>query len=229
MSGAPDAMEMTAALAVLRPIDVPIEDVISFRGTLGRGSFGLVKLGRLRSSKKKVAVKVIKKSSVTSRRQLHQLCREVQTLSSLRHEAIISFYGVVDNRENLYLLLEYAAGGELFDFIVKQGRLSEGVAARCFRDMVRSVRYIHARSIVHRDIKPENFLLTRSGRVKLSDFGFCNTQQDGRFIVTPCGSPTYAAPEIYRNQPYDLTVDTWSLGVCLCVCFGVVFYGFSFV
>ncbi len=135
----------------------------------------------------------------------------------MSHPNIIAFYGVITNDDAIYILLEYAKGGELFDDIVSKGRLEEAEAALMFTEMASSIGYIHSKMIVHRDIKPENFLLDKGRHIKLSDFGFCNTREEGRFVFTPCGSPTYAAPEIYRNAPYTELVDIWSLGIVLYV------------
>eukprot|EP00163_Fabomonas_tropica_P011055 TRINITY_DN214_c0_g1_i4.p1 TRINITY_DN214_c0_g1~~TRINITY_DN214_c0_g1_i4.p1 ORF type:complete len:760 (+),score=119.52 TRINITY_DN214_c0_g1_i4:623-2902(+) len=145
--------------------------------------------------------------------------REIRAMEKMQHQYIIRFQKVLESNKNIYVIMEYAAKGELFDFIISRGRLDEKLCAYLFMQMVLSVQYLHDNSVVHRDLKPENFLLNDFLEIKLSDFGFCNhiEKPGARTIKTPCGSPTYAAPEIFRGEAYDESVDIWSLGVNLFV------------
>ena len=190
--------------------------------TLGQGSFGTVKLARNVATSDHVAVKVIDKRLLTDELAEVRTRREIATLQSMKHANIISFRGVEETGTHIYVLMEYASRGEIFDFVVGRGRLHEDMAAAVFKQLVDAVWHVRKHNVVHRDLKPENFLLDADWNVKLSDFGFCNFFIDPvsgqrRRCQTPCGSPTYAAPEIFRGEPYTEMVDTWSLGVNLYV------------
>lgn len=115
------------------------------------------------------------------------------------------------------MVLEYA-GGELFDYIVQNGRMKEAEARRFFQQMICAVEYCHRHKIVHRDLKPENLLLDDNLNVKIADFGLSNIMTDGNFLKTSCGSPNYAAPEVIGGKLYaGPEVDVWSCGVILYV------------
>lgn len=115
------------------------------------------------------------------------------------------------------MVLEYA-GGELFDYIVKHGRLPEDQARKFFQQMICAVEYCHRHKVVHRDLKPENLLLDENLNVKIADFGLSNIMTDGNFLKTSCGSPNYAAPEVISGKLYaGPEVDVWSCGVILYV------------
>jgi carbon catabolite-derepressing protein kinase len=115
------------------------------------------------------------------------------------------------------MVLEYA-GGELFDYIVNNGRLKEDKARKFFQQIVCAIEYCHRHKIVHRDLKPENLLLDDNFNVKIADFGLSNIMTDGNFLKTSCGSPNYAAPEVISGKLYaGPEVDVWSCGVILYV------------
>lgn len=116
----------------------------------------------------------------------------------------------------IYLVTEYAANGEIFDHLVDNGRMKEPEAARVFSQLVSAVQYCHCRGVVHRDLKAENVLLDKDMNIKLADFGFSNRYEEGSPLTTWCGSPPYAAPEVFQGLEYDgPKADIWSLGVVL--------------
>jgi len=126
-------------------------------------------------------------------------------------------YTVITTPSEIIMVLEYA-GGELFDYIVQHGRMSENQARRFFQQIVCAVEYCHRHKIVHRDLKPENLLLDEKLNVKIADFGLSNIMTDGNFLKTSCGSPNYAAPEVISGKLYaGPEVDVWSCGVILYV------------
>lgn len=134
----------------------------------------------------------------------------------LRHNNIIQIYQIIQTRSNLYLIMEYANGGELFDYIVLKKRLSEPEAAKFFQQIISGVEYLHKHNIVHRDLKPENLLLDHNKNIKIVDFGLSNLYARGELLKTPCGSPCYAAPEMIIGKKYSgLMVDIWSAGVII--------------
>ncbi|KAI1081450.1 Pkinase-domain-containing protein [Whalleya microplaca] len=185
--------------------------------TLGEGSFGKVKLAVHRSTGQKVALKIIARKKLISRDMVGRVEREIEYLQLLRHPHIIKLYTVIKTSAEIIMVLEYA-GGELFDYIVKHGRLPEDQARRFFQQMICAVEYCHRHKVVHRDLKPENLLLDENLNVKIADFGLSNIMTDGNFLKTSCGSPNYAAPEVISGKLYaGPEVDVWSCGVILYV------------
>lgn len=196
------------------PIRVGFYDI---ERTIGRGNFAVVKLAKHRITKTEVAIKIVDKSQLDEG-NLRKLYREVQILKMLRHDNIIRLYQVMETKDMLYLVSEYARQGEIFEYIARQGRMSETMARRKFWQIISAVEYCHQRQIVHRDLKAENLLLDAQGNVKIADFGFSNFWSAGRHLETWCGSPPYAAPEVFLGQKYTgPEVDIWSLGVVLYV------------
>ncbi|KAJ2508518.1 Protein kinase [Coemansia sp. RSA 2052] len=185
--------------------------------TLGVGSFGKVKLAVHSQTGHKVALKIIGRSKLAHSDMVGRVNREIQYLKMLRHPHIIKLYEVITTATDIIMVIEYA-GGELFNYIVERGRMSEKDARRFFQQMVSAVEYCHRRNIVHRDLKPENVLLDPYDNVKVADFGLSNIMKDGEFLQTSCGSPNYAAPEVINGKLYaGPEVDAWSCGVILYV------------
>lgn len=185
--------------------------------TLGEGSFGKVKLAVHKSTSQQVALKIIARKKLISRDMVGRVEREIEYLQLLRHPHIIKLYTVIKTPNEIIMVLEYA-GGELFDYIVSNGRLPEDQARRFFQQMICAVEYCHRHKVVHRDLKPENLLLDENLNVKIADFGLSNIMTDGNFLKTSCGSPNYAAPEVISGKLYaGPEVDVWSCGVILYV------------
>ncbi|CAK7227568.1 Protein kinase [Sporothrix curviconia] len=185
--------------------------------TLGEGSFGKVKLAIHKSTGQKVALKIISRKKLISRDMTGRVEREIEFLQLLRHPHIIKLYTVIKDSNDIIMVLEYA-GSELFDYIVKKGRMDEPEARRFFQQMLCAVEYCHRYRVVHRDLKPENLLLDDKLNVKIADFGLSNIMTDGNFLKTSCGSPNYAAPEVINGKLYaGPEVDVWSCGVILYV------------
>lgn len=185
--------------------------------TLGEGSFGKVKLAIHQVSGQQVALKIISRRKLITRDMAGRIEREIQYLQLLRHPHIIKLYTVITTPSEIIMVLEYA-GGELFDYIVQNGKMAEDKARKFFQQIVCAVEYCHRHKIVHRDLKPENLLLDEQLNVKIADFGLSNIMTDGNFLKTSCGSPNYAAPEVISGKLYaGPEVDVWSCGVILYV------------
>uniref|UniRef100_A0A8C3AMA8 MAP/microtubule affinity-regulating kinase 3 n=1 Tax=Cyclopterus lumpus TaxID=8103 RepID=A0A8C3AMA8_CYCLU len=183
--------------------------------TIGKGNFAKVKLARHVLTGKEVAVKIIDKTQLNSS-SLQKLFREVRIMKMLNHPNIVKLFEVIETEKTLYLVMEYASGGEVFDYLVAHGRMKEKEARAKFRQIVSAVQYCHQKCIVHRDLKAENLLLDADMNIKIADFGFSNEFTMGNKLDTFCGSPPYAAPELFQGKKYDgPEVDVWSLGVIL--------------
>nr|XP_023650885.1 serine/threonine-protein kinase MARK2 isoform X2 [Paramormyrops kingsleyae] len=183
--------------------------------TIGKGNFAKVKLARHVLTGKEVAVKIIDKTQMNSS-SLQKLFREVRIMKLLNHPNIVKLFEVIETEKTLYLVMEYASGGEVFDYLVAHGRMKEKEARAKFRQIVSAVQYCHQKYIVHRDLKVKNLLLDADMNIKIADFGFSNEFTLGNKLDTFCGSPPYAAPELFQGKKYDgPEVDVWSLGVIL--------------
>ncbi|XP_059959040.1 serine/threonine-protein kinase SIK3 isoform X4 [Mesoplodon densirostris] len=185
--------------------------------TIGKGNFAVVKRATHLVTKAKVAIKIIDKTQLDEE-NLKKIFREVQIMKMLCHPHIIRLYQVMETERMIYLVTEYASGGEIFDHLVAHGRMAEKEARRKFKQIVAAVYFCHCRNIVHRDLKAENLLLDANLNIKIADFGFSNLFTPGQLLKTWCGSPPYAAPELFEGKEYDgPKVDIWSLGVVLYV------------
>ncbi|XP_029628627.1 MAP/microtubule affinity-regulating kinase 4 isoform X1 [Salmo trutta] len=183
--------------------------------TIGKGNFAKVKLARHILTGKEVAIKIIDKNQLNPT-SLQKLFREVRIMKGLNHPNIVQLFEVIETENTLYLIMEYASGGEVFDYLVSHGRMKEKEARAKFRQIVSAVHYCHLKNIVHRDLKAENLLLDADSNIKIADFGFSNEFTMGNKLDTFCGSPPYAAPELFQGKKYDgPEVDIWSLGVIL--------------
>uniref|UniRef100_A0A2R8MSG5 non-specific serine/threonine protein kinase n=1 Tax=Callithrix jacchus TaxID=9483 RepID=A0A2R8MSG5_CALJA len=178
--------------------------------TIGKGNFAKVKLAR----------------HILTGREVNTITVYMCMVCAYRHFFLFFFcilspppvklFEVIETEKTLYLIMEYASGGEVFDYLVAHGRMKEKEARAKFRQIVSAVQYCHQKRIVHRDLKAENLLLDADMNIKIADFGFSNEFTVGSKLDTFCGSPPYAAPELFQGKKYDgPEVDVWSLGVIL--------------
>ncbi|KAI9670871.1 MAG: hypothetical protein M1817_003756 [Caeruleum heppii] len=204
--------------------------------TLGRGATARVRLAKHAVTGQFAAVKIVSKAAaamvqrktsikgrvfqdedVDGMRQMpFGIEREVVIMKLIEHPNVINLYDIWENRGELYLVLEYVEGGELFDYLVAAGRFREFEAVRYFRQILAGLTYCHHFNICHRDLKPENILVDRNKNVKIADFGMAALQPANILLNTSCGSPHYAAPEICEGKHYHGDkVDIWSCGIVL--------------
>ncbi|KAM3410678.1 hypothetical protein ACQJBY_002731 [Aegilops geniculata] len=183
---------------------------------IGSGNFGVARLMRHRENDGLVAVKLIERGH----RIDENVYREIVNHRSLRHPNIIQFIEVILTPTHLAIVMEYAAGGELFDRIVDRGRFSEDETRYFFQQLICGVSYCHHMQICHRDLKLENVLLDGSPapRLKICDFGYSKSSVLHSRPKSAVGTPAYIAPEVLRRQEYDgKMADVWSCGVTLYV------------
>ncbi|XP_021695401.1 serine/threonine-protein kinase NIM1 [Aedes aegypti] len=174
-----------------------------FCGDIGRGNFSRVKLAIHQLTKDKVAIKVVDTSRLDAK-ALRMLSKEVSTLEAAFHPFILRLFEVIDTIGKIYLVSEWIPGGELYSRIVDIGVLEEYHAAVIFYQLLIAVKYLHSLGYVHRDIKAENILMINEERIKLADFGFSTQLINGsnQHLDTFCGSPPYAAPELFSDDHY---------------------------
>ncbi|KAJ3193097.1 NAD-dependent protein lipoamidase sirtuin-4 [Irineochytrium annulatum] len=170
--------------------------------TIGKGTFGKVKLAEHYLTKERYAVKSILKSNVKTMKQMNSVQREIRLMKLLYHPHIIEVKETLEDLKQIFLVMEYASGGDLYDYIKRNKPLSEDTCRHFFRQIISAVDYCHQNSVIHRDLKPENCLIDEHGNIKIIDFGFGNTFHRDRTLDTYCGSPYYAAPEMIRGTPY---------------------------
>lgn len=181
---------------------------------LGRGKFGSVYLAREKRTKYIVAIKVLQKSQLLKAGVEHQLRREIEIQSHLRHRNILRMYGYFYDAKRIYLILEYSPGGELYKRLQQKGHFSDKTAAKYISDLARALDYCHTKHVIHRDIKPENLLIGAQGEIKIADFGWSVHAPTSR-RNTLCGTLDYLPPEMVEGREHDKKVDVWSLGILL--------------
>ena len=169
---------------------------------LGRGKFGDVYLARERKTGFIVAIKAIKKSQLQKAGVEHQLRREIEIQSHLRQRNILRMYGYFFDEKRIYLVLEFAPGGELYKQLTARGHFSETTTARYILDLARAFGYCHAKHVIHRDIKPENLLIGQRGDIKIADFGWSVHAPTSR-RTTLCGPLDYLPPERVEGREHD--------------------------
>ena len=200
-----------------KAIDLTVlSEFFDVKGTLGKGKFGLVKLGIHKLTGRKVAIKIINKQGLTE--QEMQLTKtEIEILKIGQHPNIITLYDVIENEEKIYIIMEYCAGSDLFAYIEERNfKLPEKHAAQIIRKLSSAVYYLHSFGIIHRDVKPENILMTDKTEyadIRLLDFGLSKIVRQGEKCTEPYGTLSYVSPEVLQDIPYDERCDLWSIGV----------------
>ena len=183
---------------------------------LGQGTFGVVVLGTHQITGEKVAVKILDKEKILQETDKSRLEREIKILKNMRHNNIVHLYDVKETPTSLYIIMEYICGKELFEYIICNKKLQELEACRFYQQIISGIEYLGKIKVVHRDIKPENLLLDNKNNIKIVDFGLSNSYPKNELLITACGSPCYAAPEMINGERYyGLKADIWSSGIVL--------------
>lgn len=185
-----------------------------FRGVVGEGSFAKVCLIQERSSNQLFACKVIPLGQLKTPSTVERFENEIRIIQQLNHPGIVQLYDLFKDENNYYIKMELCTNGELFQYIIENGRLSELESKYFLKQILDALQYVHSLGIVHRDIKPENLLISADGQIKISDFGLSRFVNSTGLADTPCGSPCYASPECIKGGSYDgRKSDIWSVGV----------------
>lgn len=199
------------------PADPRLEELFVLDKQIGKGAFGVVRLGRSRATGDAVAVKSISKAKLVCKEDVKDVQAEVAIMNLVAgHSNVVTLESTHEDKDYVHIVMELCGGGELFDHIVEAQHFTEKKAATIFRKMVEVVNHCHELGVMHRDLKPENFLLTSKtdGELKLTDFGLGVFFKHGERFRDLVGSPYYVAPEVLRKN-YSHEADMWSLGVIL--------------
>lgn len=181
--------------------------------TIGEGTFGRVKLCNLRETGYVFAMKILKKSEVIRLKQEEHIASERKLLMLIDHPFVVKLHRTFQTHDDVYMLLEYICGGELFHHLRKAGRFSKEFSKFYVGQIVLVLHYLHGKNIVYRDLKPENLLIGNSGYLKITDFGFAKIVEENTWTL--CGTPEYLAPEIIQSKGHGPGVDWWALGILM--------------
>ncbi|KAI9025209.1 kinase-like domain-containing protein [Phycomyces nitens] len=181
--------------------------------TLGTGSFGRVHLVQSKVNARYYAIKVLKKTEVVRLKQIEHTNNEKHILESVAHPFLVNMWGTFQDDANLYMVMDYVPGGELFSVLRRSQRFPDHVAKFYAAEVMLAIEYMHSKDMIYRDLKPENLLLDAQGHIKITDFGFAKYVPD--ITWTLCGTPDYLAPEIIQSKGYGKAVDWWSLGILI--------------
>ena len=193
-----------------------LRDLYEIKGNLGKGKFGLVKLGEHKESGRQVAIKIINKEVIEGM-ELERIKSEIDILKIAKHPNIIKLYDLFENEKYIYIIMEYCAGGDLFNYIEKRDfKIKESRAAEIVHKLCTAVYFLHQYGIIHRDLKPENILMTDitdDADIRLVDFGLGKMIGPGEKCDEPFGTFSYVAPEVLQEKPYDFKVDLFAIGI----------------
>eukprot|EP01137_Pigoraptor_chileana_P017599 Opistho-2@75902 len=182
-------------------------------GTLGTGSFGRVMLCKAKHNGEYYAMKILRKERVVKLKQVEHSLNEKHILAAINFPFVVNMLCAFQDKANLYMLLEFIVGGELFSYLRRVGRFPEDQTRFYGSQIVLAFEYLHALNLIYRDLKPENLLIDSRGYIKITDFGFAKLVKDRTWTL--CGTPEYLAPEIILSKGYNQAVDWWALGILI--------------
>ena len=193
-----------------------ILDSYEILSVIGEGTFGVVRLGKVKATGEKVAIKILEKKKIVTKDDEERVEREIEILKKVKHINVIKIMKIEKDSEKIYIIMEFCEKGELFNHIVEEQKLCEIEAAYFYYQLINGLECIHYNGVVHRDLKPENLLISKDNILKIIDFGLSNYYNKKDLLSTPCGSPCYASPEMVSGKKYDgFMIDVWSTGIIL--------------
>lgn len=212
-------MESTTSRKFMRIADILVSHGYSVGQQLGEGTYTKVRTAERLTDGTMCAVKIVDKERTRSDYLEKFMPRELEIIAKLNHENVIKTFRIVQTKEFVFQVMEYAEKGDVLKMIQQHGHIQEDKCKKMFRDVIKGVKYLHDMDIAHRDLKCENILIFKNNRAVVSDFGFsCSLLENANTFKcrTFCGSTAYASPELLRGIPYDPRCnDIWSLGIIL--------------
>ncbi|OHT08503.1 CAMK family protein kinase [Tritrichomonas foetus] len=189
----------------------------TFRASIGKGSFSEVRLAFNNETRIYYACKIVRRSEIdNSPKRMKGFEDEIRVMQKIHHKGIVELVDLIKDDHFYYIILEYCANGELFDYICDKRRIYEAEAKKLIKQILLSVQYIHSLGIAHRDLKPENLLIDSFGNIKIADFGFSKLFEKDHLSSTICGTLLYLSPEVLSGSKYDpFKSDIWAIGVIL--------------
>ena len=181
---------------------------------LGTGKFGRVYLAREKKTHYIVAIKILYKKHIQKANVEHQIRREIEIQTHLKHKNILKLFGFIHDKTKIYLILEYASKGELFKLLREVEKFDEETSSKYIYQICDAIKYCHTKDVIHRDIKPENILIGHDGLLKIADFGW-SAYGFSKKRETLCGTLDYIPPEMINGQKHDNNVDIWGIGILL--------------
>ena len=182
-------------------------------GGVGTGTFGRVRIVRHVKTGKYFALKILKKNEIIRLKQVEHILSEKHILAQIDHPFIVKLFATFKDAKNLYMLMEFVPGGEIFSHLRRAGRFTNETTKFYAASIVLAIQSLHQKDIVYRDLKPENLLLDQNGFLKITDFGFAKVLTDRTWTL--CGTPEYLAPEIIQSKGHGKGVDWWALGILI--------------
>ena len=181
---------------------------------LGTGSFGRVVFAKHKATKTNCAIKILSKALVIKTKQVLHIKAEKDILKAVNFPFVVNLLGTFQDKDCVYLVMEYIVGGEFFTHLRMSGRLKESAAKICAAEVLLVFEYLHSRDIIYRDLKPENLLLDSQARLKISDFGLSalyGSAHSAPLLHTTCGTPNYVAPEVIADQARACSVHSHTI------------------
>ena len=200
----------------IAPLPKPVRlslDAFQAKTLIGQGSFGRIFLSIETTTSSHFAIKQLRKIDIIKMKQIDHLRNEIYILNSIKHPFIIEMKGFTQNARNIYIVMEYIAGGELFSLLREEGQFGKAETSFYASNVILALEYLHSCNVIYRDLKPENLLIGTDGYLRLSDFGFAKVITNRTYTL--CGTPEYVAPEVIRNTGHGKGADWWSLGILL--------------
>ena len=193
-------------------------DFIRDKNPLGKGAFGEVWKVTHENSKKVYCIKMMTKRDIFEQKLINQINKEIGIMYNINHPYSVKLYNHFEDNEKLYLIMELASNGNLYNFIQNnknQKIKTKEMIKKIIIQVIEIIKYLHSLDIIYRDIKPENILLDKDYNVKLCDYGWASYLSKGQFCSAYCGTPEYVSPEVIKKYPYNEKVDIWGIGVLI--------------